>query len=90
MRCIKILNLEESYLNGFEKIETNTSKESINEFIDHTLLKSNATKSEIEKLCEEAILYKFKAVCVNFCRFSECKNFLKNSNVKIAGKMKNQ
>lgn len=34
-------------------------------YIDHTLLKPNATKEDIEKLCHEAIEYKFKGVCVN-------------------------
>lgn len=34
-------------------------------FIDHTLLKPNVTKEDIERICKEAILYKFKAVCVN-------------------------
>ncbi len=34
-------------------------------FIDHTLLKPEATRSDIETLCQEARLYKFKTVCVN-------------------------
>lgn len=34
-------------------------------FIDHTLLKPEATRSDIEALCQEARLYKFKTVCVN-------------------------
>lgn len=34
-------------------------------YIDHTLLKPNATKDDIAKLCKEAIEYKFKGVCVN-------------------------
>jgi deoxyribose-phosphate aldolase len=38
--------------------------EKIASFIDHTLLKKEATKEEIEKLCLEAIKYEFKAVCV--------------------------
>jgi len=33
--------------------------------IDHTLLKPETTESDIRKLCEEAIQYKFKSVCVN-------------------------
>ncbi|MFA5250834.1 MAG: deoxyribose-phosphate aldolase [Parachlamydiales bacterium] len=34
-------------------------------FIDHTLLKPNATKAEVEQLCQEAVQYGFKGVCVN-------------------------
>jgi deoxyribose-phosphate aldolase len=33
--------------------------------IDHTLLKADATRAEIEKLCREAAEFKFATVCVN-------------------------
>jgi deoxyribose-phosphate aldolase len=36
----------------------------IAEYIDHTFLKIDATNSEIERVCDEAIKYGFKAVCV--------------------------
>ena len=43
-----------------------TAKEKeIAQFIDHTLLKPHATKTEIEKLCQEALSHGFKGVCVN-------------------------
>lgn len=35
------------------------------QYIDHTLLKPEATKEQIEKLCEEAIEHNFKSVCIN-------------------------
>ena len=34
-------------------------------YIDHTLLKAVSTEEQILKLCEEAVLYDFKSVCVN-------------------------
>lgn len=34
-------------------------------YIDHTLLKADATKAQVIKLCEEAKEYKFASVCVN-------------------------
>ncbi len=34
-------------------------------FIDHTLLRANATQEEVEKLCREAAKYGFASVCVN-------------------------
>jgi deoxyribose-phosphate aldolase len=34
-------------------------------YIDHTALKAESTASDIRKLCEEAKLHSFKAVCVN-------------------------
>lgn len=33
--------------------------------IDHTLLKPDATREQIERLCAEARRYRFKSVCVN-------------------------
>lgn len=46
-------------------------------YIDHTLLRADATSTEIEKLCREAIEYSFKAVCVN-------PNFVKKSRELLA------
>lgn len=56
----------------------------ISSTIDHTLLKPEASKEEIKKLCEEAKNYAFAAVCVNPCHIELCKELLKDSNVKIA------
>lgn len=56
----------------------------INKYIDHTLLKPTATKEEISKLCQEAIQYKFYAVCVNGSYVEHAKKELKGSDVKIA------
>ncbi len=53
-------------------------------YIDHTLLKPETTRVQVEKLCVEATEYGFFAVCVN-SRFVEvCKPLLKGSSVKIA------
>lgn len=52
--------------------------------IDHTILKAEATKEEVEKLCGEAIEYNFKAVCVNPFYVGLCKELLKESDVKVA------
>ena len=37
----------------------------LNKYIDHTLLKPEATKEQIEKIIEEAKEYDFASVCVN-------------------------
>ena len=34
-------------------------------FIDHTLLKPDATRADIERLCREAAEFRFATVCVN-------------------------
>ncbi len=39
--------------------------EDIAKFIDHTLLKPDASADDIKKLCEEAIQYHFATVCIN-------------------------
>ena len=56
----------------------------ISQMIDHTILKPEATKKDIENLCKEAMEYKFAAVCVNPHFVSYCKDILKESDVKIA------
>lgn len=57
--------------------------EKYNKYIDHTLLKPDCSLKDIEKLCDEAIKYDFKSVCVNPGFVSFCKNKLKNSNVLV-------
>jgi deoxyribose-phosphate aldolase len=51
--------------------------------IDHTLLKPNATKSQIEKLCEEAKEHKFASVCVNPTWVKFAAEQLKGSDVMV-------
>lgn len=54
-------------------------------FIDHTLLKADATQAMIEALCKEAMLHHFYAVCVNGAHVAAAKSFLAASDrVKIA------
>ncbi|NLN80210.1 MAG: deoxyribose-phosphate aldolase [Erysipelotrichia bacterium] len=55
----------------------------INKLIDHTLLKPNATEEDIIELCKEAIVYNFKAVCVNPYYVPLAKNLLKGSDVLV-------
>ncbi len=56
----------------------------IAKYIDHTVLKATTTSKEVEKLCLEAKEYGFYSVCVNGCFVKECKELLKDSDVKIA------
>lgn len=52
--------------------------------IDHTLLKSTATSSEIARLCEEAVEYDFAAVCIPPVFVGQASNLLYGSDVHIA------
>lgn len=55
----------------------------LNKYIEHTLLKQDATEKDLVKLYEEAKQYGFFGVCVNGRNTKNAKNFLKNTNVKI-------
>ena len=57
---------------------------SINQYIDHTILKPTTLIADIEKLCNEATQYQFAAVCVppNFIKKS--KILTQGSGVKVA------
>ncbi len=54
------------------------------EMIDHTLLKPDATASQIDQLCREALEFGFGAVCVNSYWVKQCKKMLAGSSVKTA------
>lgn len=62
-------------------LEVDLKNLKINEYIDHTNLKPTATSEEIRKLCEEAIQYNFKGVCVNPSFVPLVSQLLKDSNV---------
>ena len=51
--------------------------------IDHTLLKPDATREEIETLCREAAEHEFASVCVNPTWVAACARFLQGSRVKV-------
>ena len=55
----------------------------VNKLIDHTLLKAFATEEEILKLCQEAIEYDFKSVCVNPVNVAFAKKALEGSDVLV-------
>lgn len=54
----------------------------LNSYIDHTILKPEATSKDVEKYCQEALEYKFASVCVNTCYVPLVAEKLKGSDVK--------
>lgn len=56
---------------------------SITAFIDHTLLKPEATVEQIEILCQEARQYNFAAVCVNPTHVRLASELLQGSDVEV-------
>jgi deoxyribose-phosphate aldolase len=53
-------------------------------FIDHTLLKPEASLAQIEKLCSEARGHNFFSVCVNGSWVATAYHLLEDSDVKVA------
>lgn len=52
-------------------------------FIDHTALKPDTTKEQIEQLCQEAKEYGFASVCVNPCWVKAAFEWLDGTDVKV-------
>ena len=55
----------------------------LGKLIDHTLLKPEATRDEVVKLCEEARKYRFASVCVNTTWVPLCKAMLAGTDVMV-------
>ncbi len=50
---------------------------------DHTILKADATKEQVIKICKEAVQYNFMSVCVNSYYTALVKEQLEGSDVKV-------
>ena len=59
------------------------SNEELAKVIDSTAVNATATRSEIEKLCKEAVHYKFGCVCVNPTYTKLAATLLENSGVRV-------
>jgi deoxyribose-phosphate aldolase len=55
----------------------------LSHYIDHTLLKAEATLPQINTLCKEAVEHGFFSVCVNTSYVKTCFDLLKNTSVKV-------
>lgn len=71
------------YEQSIVKTDNKIAVKNLSGMIDHTLLKPDATTSEIKQLCEEAIQYRFASVCVNPSYVEYCFNLIKSSAVKV-------
>lgn len=66
-----------------DQSKTTTGKPSLASYIDHTLLKQNATSEQIIQLCLEAKEYQFASVCINPTHVRLSAELLRNSGVKV-------
>ncbi|MFY9553612.1 MAG: deoxyribose-phosphate aldolase [Blastocatellia bacterium] len=67
---------------GLTGAESEAARE-VSRYIDHTLLKPEATRDEILKLCEEGVRYGFASVCINPTWVREAACALRGSGVKV-------
>tara|TARA_B100001939_G_scaffold317786_1_gene304679 strand:- start:137 stop:802 length:666 start_codon:yes stop_codon:yes gene_type:complete len=52
-------------------------------YIDHTLLKPDATRAQLEQLCAEAAEHQFSTVCVNGSRVEVAYSLLEDCDVQV-------
>lgn len=55
----------------------------LSKYIDHTILKANATEAEVIQVCDEAKTHNFYSVCINPYFVSLVADQLKGSEVKV-------
>lgn len=55
----------------------------MSKYFDHTILKADATKTQVSKICEEALEHDFASVCVNQYYTAFVADKLKGSSVKV-------
>jgi deoxyribose-phosphate aldolase len=58
-------------------------QKNLNKYIDHTLLRPDATQQEIEQLCQEGLQYQFASVCIHPTWVPVAFELLKRSSVKL-------
>ena len=56
----------------------------VNRYIDQTVLKAGTKWEDVQRVCTEAYAHDFPAVCIPPCFVKEAKQFLRNTQVKIA------
>jgi len=57
--------------------------EELARYIDHTLLRGDATEASVLRLCDEALEWGFRAVCVHPCRVQLAARRLAGSSVRV-------
>jgi deoxyribose-phosphate aldolase len=72
---------------GAERVVATTgycpASDGLASLIDHTLLKPDATRDDLERLCREAAQYCFASVCVNPNWVPLCRELLRGTGVKV-------
>lgn len=58
-------------------------KNGLNQRIDHTLLRANATAEDVKKLCDEAVEHGFAAVCIPPYYLEKAARWIAGSSVRL-------
>ncbi len=68
---------------GAPLLPVNMDAESLAKMMDHTILRADASRADVEKLCREAIEHGFFSVCVNSTWIPLARDLLRDSTVKV-------
>lgn len=79
----KIVGLGAQRVSAAPGFDGGALRQDLARYIDHTLLKANASRDELKKVCEEAAKYKFASVCVNAVNVAYCARELRGSGVPV-------
>lgn len=71
------------YSDSADGIIVHQTESEIARLIDHTLLKPEASREDIQKLCEEAVDYGFASVCVNPWNVSQAAELVRGTEVRV-------
>lgn len=79
--------ISEIFSGGITNVEPQKSQKTdltnLAKYIDHTILKPDATEPQVTKICEEAEENKFASVCVNPFWVKHCAKLLKGTGVDV-------
>ena len=68
---------------GAPSLALKMDAESLAKMIDHTILRPDASKADVEKLCAEAVEHRFFSVCVNSTWVPLARQLTRDSDVKV-------
>jgi len=85
MELKKLIDLARHYQNELPPSQGKPMPEGLEiaGWIDHTLLKPNATEIQLKQLCEEAIQHHFASVCINPIFIPRATEFLSGSSIPV-------
>jgi len=85
--CANPEQLRKVVANGADRVSFHGDAEDVPldlaKFIDHTLLRPDATASEIDVMCDEALEFGFASVCINPTWVKRAAERLRGSDVKV-------